>query len=88
MGSAVVSCEFLAIISTTATGTSGTLEAHGTVAFSLAGTAVGTLAMDFIHAASSAVDLTKQDTLEVTVTTATVAPTAGNLRQFTVEMVS
>ena len=32
-------------------------------------------AIDDIYAASSTVDLTKQDTLEVTVTTATIAPT-------------
>jgi hypothetical protein len=57
------------------------------VFFSLAGTAVGTLAKDFIHAASSTVDLTKQDTLEVSVTTGTVAPTAGTLRQLVIEVI-
>ncbi len=86
MGSAVVNCEFNCLMNTTAVGATGTLEAHGTVAFSLAGTAVGTLAMDFIHAASSTVDLTKQNTLEVSITTATVVPTAGNVRQLVVEV--
>jgi hypothetical protein len=86
--SAVVSCDFECIMTTTKTGTAGTLEAHGQVAYSLAGSAVATMAMDFIHAASSTIDLTKQDTLEVTLACATTATTATQLRQLTVELLA
>lgn len=86
MGAAVVNCEFEILMNTTAVGATGTVECHGFVHFSLAGTAVGTLAMDFIHAASSTVDLTKQNTLEISITTATVVPTAGLVRQLVVEV--
>jgi hypothetical protein len=87
-GSAVVNCEFECLMTTSLAGATGTVEAHGTVAFSEAGTAVATMAMDFIHAASSAIDLTAQNTLEVSITTATIAPTAGTLRQLTVEVLN
>ena len=86
MASAVVNCEFECTLTTTATGATGTLEAHGTVAFNLAGTAVGTLATDFIAAASSTIDLTLQDCLEVAVVPTTVVPTTGTLRQLTIEV--
>jgi hypothetical protein len=46
------------------------------------------MAMDFIHAASSTIDLTKQDTLEVTLACATTATTATQLRQLTVELLA
>lgn len=85
MGGAVVNCQFEALLTVTAVGATGTVEMHGYCLFNLAGTAVGTLATDFISVASSAVDLTKQDSIEVTVTTATVAPTAGTLRQLSIE---
>ena len=84
--SAVVNCEFDVLMNTTAVGATGTLECHGVMALSQAGTAVATMSMDFIHAASSTVDLTKQNTLEVSITTATVAPTAGNVRQLVIEV--
>jgi len=87
-GSAVVNFTFDVDITTTATGASGTVEAHGTVCYNLAGTAVCTPAQDLITAASSAVDLTKQDQLDVTLTPATTAITTGGaqLRQLTVQV--
>lgn len=74
-------------ITTAATGSSGTLEAHGTVCYNLAGTAVASCTQDLIIAVSSTVDLTKQDQLAVTFKPTTTGITAGQLRQFTVQVV-
>lgn len=84
-GSAVVSCDFSIVMTTVVTGTSGKVECHGQVQYSLAGTAVATTSMDFIHTSSSTIDLTKQDCLEITVTCATTATTATTLRQLVIE---
>ena len=75
--------DFCVTISTDAVGTSGTLEVHGCVNYSLSGTAPATGACDIIIAASSAVDLTKQDQLTFTITPTTLALTAAQLRQLT-----
>lgn len=73
-------------LTTTAVGATGTLEAHGTVCYNLAGTAVCTPAQDLIIAASSTIDLTKQDQLAVTLKPTTAGLTAAQLRQFTVQV--
>ena len=87
--SAVVSFKFCEEWTTTATGTSGTLEAHGTIFYNLAGTAVSTGAQDIITAASSTVDLTKQDQIAFTMVPATTAITTGGaqLRQLTIQSI-
>lgn len=85
--SAVVSYTFCTTWTTTATGATGTVEAHGWVDYNLAGTAVATGAMDLIIAASSTVDLTKQDQIDVTLAAATTATTATQLRQLTVQVI-
>lgn len=70
---------------TSATGSSGTLEAHGWVNYGLAGTANGgTINQDIIFAASSAIDLTKQDQIAFTIKPTTTALTAAQLRQLTI----
>jgi hypothetical protein len=69
---------------TSATGSSGTLEAHGWVDYGVAGTAVGSLAQDIIFAASSAIDLTKSDQIQFTITPTTAGLTAAQLRQLTI----
>jgi hypothetical protein len=69
---------------TSATGATGTLEAHGTVTYGLAGTAPGTQAQDIIIAASSTVDLTKQDQIQFTLTPTTAGYTAAQLRQLNI----
>lgn len=84
--SAVVNFTFCTYWTVTATGASGTLEAHGTVNFNLAGTAVSTSAQDLIVAASSTVDLTKQDQIAITLKPTTTATTTTQLRQLTVEL--
>lgn len=84
--SAVVSYEFCTTWTTTATGATGTLEAHGWVNYNLAGTAVASPTMDLIIAASSTVDLTKQDQLDITLAAATTATTATQLRQLTIQV--
>ena len=71
---------------TAATGATGTLECHGTVAYNIAGTAVGSLAMDSIQAVSSTLDLTKQNTLSIAHLNTTVGTTASQLRLLTVEV--
>jgi hypothetical protein len=71
---------------TAATGSSGTVEVHGTVAYNVAGTAVTSPAQDSVHAVSSTIDLTKQDTLSFTITPTTAGLTASQLRQLTVEV--
>ena len=82
--SAVVSFNGCVTITTAATGTTGTLEVHGWVSYGLAGTAPGTLAQDTIVAVSSAVDLTKQDQIALTLTPTTTGITAGQIRQLTI----
>lgn len=73
-------------MTTTATGATGTVECHGIVDYNIAGTAVGSVAMDSIIAASSSIDLTKQNTLSVAHLNTTVGTTASQLRLFTVEV--
>ena len=69
---------------TAATGTSGTLEVHGWVDYGVAGTAVGSLAQDTVFTVSSAIDLTKQDQITLTITPTTAGLTAAQIRQLTV----
>lgn len=71
---------------TAATGATGTLECHGTVAYNIAGTAVGSIAMDSIQAVSSTLDLTKQNTLTIAHLNTTVGTTASQNRLLTVEV--
>jgi hypothetical protein len=85
-GTQVINLLFETVWTTSKVGTTGTLEAHGSMIFNAAGTLVSTVAQDDIDAASSTIDLTKQDCLEVSVTTTTIAPTAGTLRQLSVEV--
>ena len=87
-GSAVVNCNFEILMTTVGTGASGTVECHGTCIWNLAGSAVGTASMDLIAAVSGAIDLTKANTLDITVTAATTATTANILRQCTVEVLA
>lgn len=75
---------FCITYTTASTGTSGTLEVHGWVLYSLSGTAVLTPAGDIITAVSSAIDLTKQDQLAITIKPTTTALTAAQLRQLVV----
>lgn len=84
--SAVVNFVFDILYVTAAVGATGTLEVHGTVAWNLAGTAVTTGSQDSIHAVSSAIDLTKQDQLAVTLLCTTTATTTTQLRQLTIEV--
>lgn len=81
-----INFEFDITMTTTATGATGTLECHGTVDYNIAGTAVGSVAMDSIIAASSTLDLTKQNTLSVAHLNTTVGTTVSQLRLFTVEV--
>ena len=74
-------------LTTTAVGTSGTVEGHGTMCVGLAHTAVCTSAMDTIVAASSGVDLTAQDQLQFTLTPTSVTLSSIQLRQLTVQIV-
>lgn len=79
-----VPIDFCVTYTTAATGSSGTLEAHGVVHYGLAGTAVDTPAMDAVFTVSSAVDLTKQDQLAITITPTTAGLTAAQLRQLNI----
>lgn len=87
--SAVVSFNFCFTSTTTATGATGTVEEHGWVNYNLAGTAVASPTMDIITAASSTIDLTKQDQLAITLKCTTTAVTTGGaqLRQLTVQVI-
>lgn len=76
--------EFDADLTTTTTGTSGKVEGHGTMCVSLAHSAVCTPAQDIIVAASSAIDLTKQDQLQFTLTPTSVTLSSVQLRQLVV----
>lgn len=82
--SAVVSFNFCVTYTVAAVGATGTLEAHGWVMYNLAGTAVASPTMDIITAVSSTVDLTAQDQLAFTITPATTALTAAQLRQVSI----
>lgn len=84
--SAVINAVFDVDITTAAVGSSGTLEAHGTVCYNLAGTAVASCTEDLIVAVSSTVDLTKQDQLAITLKPTTTATTTSQLRQLTVQV--
>ena len=86
--SAVVSFTFCEDATVTATGATGTLEMHGVVHYNLAGSAVDSPAMDLIVAASSTIDLTKQDQLAITLKPTTTAITTGGsqLRQLTIQV--
>ena len=84
-GSAVINFTFDIDYTTTVVGSSGKVEAHGTVCYNLAGTAVCTPAQDLVVASSSAIDLTKQDQLGITLkATTTATSTATQLRQLVV----
>jgi hypothetical protein len=85
---AVINCDFSVVLTVASTGATGTVEAHGTVFYNLAGTAVASPAMDIIAAVGSAIDLTKQDAIDVTLTAATIAPTANVLRNLVIEMLA
>lgn len=76
--------DFCITYTTAKTGTTGNLEAHGWVLYSLSGTAVGTPAVDIITAVSSNIDLTKQDQLAFTIKPTTTALTAAQLRQVSI----
>jgi hypothetical protein len=76
--------EFDLDMTTTATGSSGTVEMHGTMCVGLAHTAVCTSAMDLIVAASSSIDLTKQDQMQFTLTPTSVTLSSAQLRQLVV----
>jgi hypothetical protein len=76
--------QFCITFTTSVTGTSGKVETHGWVAYSLSGTAPYTLAGDILQAASSTIDLTKQDQLAFTIKPTTTALTAAQLRQLSV----
>ena len=79
--------EFCEIWTTAATGTSGTIEVHGTVDSNLVGTtAVGSVSMDLVHAVSSTADLTKQDQIVFNVTPTTTGTTHLQLRQLVMEV--
>ena len=77
---------FEALFVTAATGTSGTLECHGFVAYNVAGTAVSSVAQDSVITVSSSVDLTKQLNLSVAHLNTTLGTSASQLRQLTVEV--
>lgn len=79
--SAVVNAPFCVTFTTAATGTSGTLWVHGWADFDLTGAGVGVEAQDLNVAVSSAVDLTKADTLSFTLTPTTTGTTASQLTQ-------
>lgn len=81
-----VNFEYDITMVTAATGTTGTLECHGTVAYNAAGTAVGSLAMDSIQAVSSTLDLTKQNTLTVAHLNTTLGTSISQNRILTVEV--
>jgi len=78
--------EFDADLTTTVIGTSGKVEGHGTMCVSLAHTAVCTPAQDIVVAASSTIDLTKQDQLQFTLTPTSVTLSSVQLRQLTVQI--
>jgi len=82
-GSAVVNFTFDVDFTTEVTGSSGKIEAHGTVCYNLAGTAVCTPAQDLIITNGSAIDLTKQDQVEFFLTPTTTGTTHLQLRQVT-----
>lgn len=83
-----INFEFDITMVTAATGATGTVECHGTVAYNVAGgtSPVGTIAMDSIHAVSSTIDLTKQNTLSVAHLNTTLGTSASQLRLLTVEV--
>lgn len=81
-----INFEFDITMVTTATGATGTVECHGTVDYNIAGTAVGSVAMDSIIAASSTIDLTKQITISIAHLNTTVGTTASQERLLTVEV--
>lgn len=74
-------------LTTTAVGTTGTVEGHGTMCVGLAHTNVCTAAMDLIVAASSTVDLTAQDQFQFALTPTSVTLSSVQLRQLTVQIV-
>ena len=76
--------DFCVTYTTAVTGTSGKLEAHGWVLFSLAGTAPGTPAVDIVITTSATIDLTKQTQLAITITPTTTALTAAQIRQLSI----
>jgi hypothetical protein len=77
---------FEILLVTAATGASGTFECHGTVAYNVAGTAVGTVTMDSVITVSSTLDLTKQITMTIDHLNTTLGTSASQLRQLTIEV--
>jgi hypothetical protein len=90
--SKTVPLDFCTTWVTSVVGTSGKIEAHGVLVAGIAGatgTAVGAPYQDNISAASSAIDLTKQDQLEIVLTTGAshgLSSGGAQLRQLTVEV--
>lgn len=72
---------FCVTFTTAVVGTSGKLEAHGWMGVGLAGTTVMSTYNDLNFTVSSAIDLTKQDQLGITITPTTTGLTAAQLRQ-------
>lgn len=81
--SAIVQYPFCVTLTTASTGTSGTLWVHGWAQFDLTGAGIGVEAQDFVYAVSSAIDLTKADTLSFTITPSTTGTTASQMTQLT-----
>jgi hypothetical protein len=75
---------FCITITTASTGTTGTLWVHGWMGVGLAGTGPMTTYNDLNFAVSSAVDLTKQDQLALTITPTTTGLTAAQITQFSI----
>jgi hypothetical protein len=85
---AVISINFETQWTTATVGTGGTLEAHGQAVYNESAATAALAMMDFIAGASSGVDLTKQDCIEVTVANTTIQCTAGYLYALTVEVLA
>jgi len=77
-------------LSTAATGATGTIECHGTLLYGGATGTAGLLvaAGDSVQAVSSAVDLTKQDAIVITINSATANLTQSQLRKLIVEVLA
>lgn len=75
-------------IKTAAIGATGTVECHGILVYGGATGTAGLLvsAGDSVQAASSAIDLTKQDTIVISINSGTANLTTSQLRSLTVEV--
>ena len=89
-GSALaVNFTFCQTWTTAATGTAGSIEAHGNVDYTVAATAVSSPAQDNAVAVVGTLDLTAQDQIEIVVTGASseaISSSGAQLRQLTVEV--